>query len=67
MPEKWTGKLIGEMHNYGISRKDLAAELGVSKAYVTMVLNGQRTPPNARERLEVAYAAVLARKKKEDA
>lgn len=65
MPEKWTGKLIGEMHNYGISRKDLAAELGVSKAYVTMVLNGQRTPPNARERLEVAYAAVLARKKKE--
>ena len=55
MPEEWTGKLIGEMHNAGISRAEVAKELGVSTAYVTMVLNGIRTPEGAEERLRAAF------------
>ena len=47
MPEEWTGRLIGEMHNADISRAEVAKELGVSTAYVTMVLNGIRTPEGA--------------------
>ena len=62
MPEKWTGELIGKMHNHDITRKQLADELGVTKSYVTMILNGSRKTANGREKLEAAYVAVLKRK-----
>ena len=58
MPEEWTGRLIGDMHNAGISRAEVARELGVSTAYVTMVLNGIRTPKGAEEKLRAAFERV---------
>lgn len=64
MPETWTGDLIGAMHNKKITRKDLAEELGVTKAYVTMILNGQRNPPKIQSRMENAFAAIVARTRK---
>ena len=63
MVEKWTGRLIGKMHNNGVSTTDLAAELGVTKAYVSMILNGARKPPDAKSRLETAVDAIIARRK----
>ena len=62
MPEEWTGKLIGEMHNADISRAEVAKELGVSTAYVTMVMNGIRTPEGAEERLRAAFERVRSKK-----
>lgn len=58
MPEEWTGRLIGDMHNTGVSRAEVARELGVSTAYVTMVLNGIRTPKGAEEKLRAAFERV---------
>ena len=58
MPEEWTGRLIGDMHNAGVSRAEVARELGVSTAYVTMVLNGIRTPKGAEEKLRAAFERV---------
>lgn len=60
--DEWTGDLVGRMHNARISQQDIANELGVTKAYVSMVLNGARKPPNARERLETAFEAAKKRK-----
>ena len=65
MPEKWTGDLIGKMHNSKITYDEVAAELGCTKTYVSMILNGRRKPPNARKRMEEAVAAVIRRKKEE--
>lgn len=65
MVEKWTGRLIGKMHNNGVSNADLAAELGITKAYVSMILNGARKPPDAKSRLEAAVDAIIARRKVE--
>lgn len=62
MPEKWTGRLIGKMHNAGITRVELAEEMGVRKAYISMILNGQRNPQGARERLETAFERVKEKK-----
>ena len=62
MPEAWTGRLIGKMHNAGISRVELAEEMGCKKAYISMILNGQRNPAGARERLEAAFETVKRRK-----
>lgn len=63
MPEKWTGDLIGKMHNSKVTYDEVAAEFGCTKTYVSMILNGRRKPPNARKRMEEAVAAVIRRKK----
>ena len=66
MVEKWTGRLIGKMHNNGVSMADLATELGVTKAYISMILNGARKPPGAKERLEAAVAEIIKKRKEGD-
>ena len=63
MPEKWTGRLIGKMHNERVTYEALGAEMGVTKAYVSMVLNGTRNPQKARERFEAAFERIVQRKK----
>ena len=60
--DKWTGRLIGKMHNNCVTNDDIAAELGVTKSYVSMVLNCRRKPPNARERFETAVDEIIKRK-----
>ena len=62
MPEEWTGRLIGEMHKGDSSRAEVAEEVGVTTAYVTMVLNGIRTPEGAEERLRAAFERVRSKK-----
>lgn len=59
MVQKWTGRLVGRMHNERIKVEDIASELGVTAAYVSMILNGKRNPPGARERLEQAFNAII--------
>lgn len=61
--EKWTGDLVGKMHINRITCEELANELGTSKGYVSMLLNGRRKPEGARKRLEDAVAALIERKK----
>ena len=63
MPEKWTGVLIGKMHNNRINRSDLAEELGVTEAYVSMVLNGKRKPDGIRRRMEDAVNEIIKRRR----
>lgn len=63
MPEKWTGRLIGEMHNERVTYDDLATELGVTKAYVSMILNSTRKPTGIQERMEKAFESVVNKRK----
>lgn len=66
MPEKWTGRLIGKMHNEKVTYDDLANELGVTKSYVSMILNGARKPDGIKERMEAAVCAVVEKRKAGD-
>lgn len=63
MPEKWTGDLVGRMHNEHVTYDDLAAEMGVTKGYISMILNGSRSPAGAKERMNGAFQAVLEKRK----
>lgn len=63
MPEKWTGRLIGRMHNERIAYEQLANEMGVNKAYISMILNGKRKPPNIQKRMETALEAIIKRER----
>lgn len=62
MPDAWTGVLVGKMHNKGVTYDELAAQLGVSKGYISMVLNGARKPADARQRFNDAFNEIVARK-----
>ena len=57
---KWTGDLIGKMHIHGIRKAELAAKLGCTRASVTMIMNGERTPKGVQERYEAAVDAIIA-------
>ena len=59
MPEAWTGNLIGKMHNKGITYDDLAEEMGVTKSYIYMILNGKRKPPGIRGRMDAAVNNII--------
>lgn len=61
MPEEWTGELLMKMHNNRIKRVDLANELKVTKSYISMLLNGARFTPGARERMEAAVDRLIER------
>lgn len=65
MPEAWTGNLIGDMHNKGITYDDLAAEMGVTKNYISMILNGKRKPDGICERMVNAVAEIWRKKQNE--
>lgn len=62
MPEAWTGNLIGRMHNKGVTYDELADEMGVTKSYISMILNGKRKPPGIRKRMENSLDAVIRRR-----
>ena len=62
MPKKWTGNLVGLMHDERISFNELAAELGVTNRYVSMVLNGHREPEGAEGKFTAALNRIIERK-----
>lgn len=62
MPEKWTGRLIGRLHNERITYEDLSNEMGCTKAYISMILNGVRKPEGIRKRMEDAVNSIINRR-----
>lgn len=63
MPEKWTGRLVGKMHNECVTMEELGAEMGVGKAYVSMILNSRRKPVGIQQRMEAAFESVVSKRK----
>lgn len=61
-PEKWTGDLIKKMHLNKVKSVELARELGVTEAYISMLLNSKTKAKDAKEKLEAAYEAIIARR-----
>lgn len=66
MPEEWTGELIGRMHNEGVTRKELAMYLGITPAYLSMLLQSKRGKRGQRYILERAFEEILAEREEEN-
>lgn len=62
MPAQWTADLIGKMHVAGVTAKQLAAEAGWHPKYLSVVLNGHRSPKGAEQTLSAALERVIERK-----
>lgn len=54
MPAQWTAEVIGQMHLYGITAVQLAAELGWHPKYLSKVLNSENPPKGAEEKVRNA-------------
>lgn len=50
----WIGDVVGLMHRLNISNTQLAAHMGMTPEYISMVLNGHREPAGIEERLRKA-------------
>ena len=67
LPKKWTGNLVGLMHNERVSFSELAEELNVTNRYVSMVLNGHRDPVGAEEKFTEALDRIIQCRKTQEA
>jgi predicted transcriptional regulator len=62
MLAQWIGEIVGQMHNNKISKTQLADHMGVSREYVSMILNGHRCPAGAEERFRAAVNEMAVEK-----
>lgn len=60
MLAEWTGEIVKKMHIYGISAKQLAEEAKIHPKYLSMILNGHRTPKNAESKLNAVLDRLIA-------
>ena len=60
MPAQWTAEIVGKMHLARITQTALAAYMGVTREYVTSILNGKRNPKDAEVRFRAAVDALTA-------
>lgn len=63
MLAQWVGDLVGEMHIHKITKTELAQEVGVSREYISMVLNGRRTPVGIEQKLRDALSTLKEKHK----
>ena len=63
MLAQWIGDLVGQMHNNKVSKTQLAEHMGVSREYVSMVLNGHRNPAGAKSRFQAAVNEIIDQRK----
>ena len=62
MLDKWTGEVVGTAHLYGISMRELAEEVGISREMLSAYLNGKRKSPSAEPRIRKALMEIIDRK-----
>ncbi len=65
MPAEWTAKLVGKMHLFGITAKELAEEAGLNPKYLSTVINGHYEPKGAEEKLYGALDRIIEKKSSE--
>ena len=62
MPAQWTGDVVGKMHIYGVSMRDMASCLGITPEYTGRVLNGKDEPKGAEEKFRLALDELIRQK-----
>ena len=60
MPAKWTGDVVAALHINGITQAELAAKMGVTVPYISMLLNGKKNSAGAKDRMMEAIQQIKA-------
>lgn len=59
---EWAGKLVGEMFLNNVTQTELSKELGLSRAYVSMILRGVNTAKTAEQRFNNALKEIVRKR-----
>ena len=54
MLAQWIGDFVGRMHRYRVTITQIAQEMGVTREYLSMILNGHREPTGIDKRMNEA-------------
>ena len=60
--EAWTGEIVGLLHVNDITQSELAAEMGCSMVWLSMLLNGKRSVDGSERRMKEAIQSIINRK-----
>ena len=62
MLAQWIGDFVGRMHRNKVTITQISQELGLTREYLSLILNGHREPPGAEQRLNDALDRVIDKK-----
>ena len=65
MLAQWIGDVVGRMHRHRITITQIAQEMGVTREYLSMILNGHREPPEIEKRMNDALDSVIEKNRTE--
>ena len=59
MLAQWIGDFVGKMHLNRVTITQLSQEMGVTREYLSMILNGHREPQDIEQRMNDALDRVI--------
>ena len=59
MLAQWIGDLVGRMHRHRVTITQLAQEMGVTREYLSMILNGHRETSGIAQRMNDALDSLI--------
>jgi DNA transposition AAA+ family ATPase len=59
MLAQWIGDFVGRMHLNRVTITQISKEMGVSREYLSMVLNGHREPKGIEKRMSDALDSII--------
>ena len=62
MLAQWIGDFVGRMHRHRVTITQMAQEMGVTREYLSMILNGHREPPDVEEKMRAALKRLKEQK-----
>lgn len=65
MLAQWIGDFVGRMHRNRVTITQLGQEMGVTREYLSMILNGHREPDGIEKRMNDALDSLIEKQKVE--
>lgn len=62
MLAQWIGDFVGRMHRNRVTITQISQEMGVTREYLSMILNGHREPPDIEKRVNDALDSIIEKK-----
>ena len=62
MLAQWVGDFVGQMHRHRVTKTQLAEEMGVTREYLSAILNGHREPAGIEKRLRDALDSIIEKR-----
>lgn len=62
MLAQWIGDFVGQMHRHRVTITQVSQEMGVTREYLSMILNGHREPEGIEQRMRDALENIVRSK-----